>query len=46
MLVSYVTGEGVELTARKESVVAEESVRSRSVLLLVKLSVVQSISRS
>ena len=46
MLVSYVAGEGLELTVHKESVVVEESVRSHSVLLLVKLSViVQSFSR-
>ena len=28
MLVSYVAGEGLELTVHKESVVVEESVRS------------------
>ena len=45
--VSYVAGEALELAVHKESVVVEESVRSHSVLLLVKLSViVQSFSRS
>ena len=45
--VSYVAGEGLQLAVHKESVVVEESVRSHSVLLLVKLSViVQSFSRS